>query len=77
VNFLNVQLMSCEQSVFCSEYVAPDLPGFLNFVGTFHDAKSKVCSFVYLLLFVYRIEVNILNYFNNAKLISCEKCIYL
>jgi len=44
VNFLNVQLMFCEQSVFCSEYVAPDLPGFLNFVGTFHDAKSKILS---------------------------------
>jgi len=48
VNFLNVQLLSCEQSIFCSEFVAPDLPGFLNFVVQFMMQMSKVCSFAIL-----------------------------
>ena len=44
VNFLNVQLSACEQSVFCSDMLARDLPGFLDFVIRFMIQMSKVCS---------------------------------
>jgi len=44
VNFLNVQLSACEISVFCSEMLAPDLPGFINFVIQFMIQMSKVRS---------------------------------
>jgi len=47
VNFLNVQLSACENSVFCSDMLAPDLPGFLNFVIQFMIQMSKVCCDVY------------------------------
>jgi len=42
VNFLNVQLFACENSVFCSDIMAPDLPGFLTFVIQFMIQMSKV-----------------------------------
>ena len=32
VSFLNVQLLDCDMSSFCSAYVAEDLPGFRMFV---------------------------------------------
>jgi len=41
VNFLNVQLRASEQSVFCSDILAPDLPGFLKFVVKFMMQMSK------------------------------------
>lgn len=52
INFLNVQLSSCEESIFCSDSLAPDLPGFLKFVVSFLIQMSKVS----MLSVVYEIE---------------------
>ena len=41
-NFLNVQLKDCEQSYYCMDIFADDLPGFLTFVVKFMIRMSKV-----------------------------------
>ena len=48
VDFLNVQLSACENSVFCSDMLAPDLPGFVNFVIQFMIQMSKVRVSIFL-----------------------------
>lgn len=40
-SFLNIQLKDCEQSCYCMDFLAPDLPGFLTFVVKFMIRMSK------------------------------------
>ena len=45
VKFLNIQLKSCEQSIFCDESLVGDvLRGLKSFVVKFMIQMSRVCS---------------------------------
>jgi len=67
VNFLNVQLSACENSVFCSDMLAPDLPGFLNFVIQFMIQMSKVCANMYLHVTLHVLQTVVLTHITSVK----------
>jgi hypothetical protein len=41
ISFLNIQLQDCEHSIFCSDVLKEDLPGFTAFVVNFMIQMSK------------------------------------
>lgn len=48
ISFLNQQLGNFEESVYCSDATATDLPGFRAFVLQFMLQMSKVCTTIYI-----------------------------